>query len=219
MILKTLDRIFENIWSRKLAFFGVFMVVVTLTYAFLVIIDFIPEAPSEDTDATALVSEDVEEVADFEPAQRFGEDATPDKIIFDTLDKEVAILNPNTTAVAALDTALLSGVVRHPDSATLLSNGTMFFFGHSSYLPVVRNKNYQAFNGIQDMRWGDTIRVQSADFEYVYRVDRVYEAKASTATVELVEGTPRLVLSTCNTFGAKEDRHIVEATLVDSYPL
>jgi len=218
MILHTLNEAFENIWSQKLRFFGVFMIVVTLTYALLVVVDFIPEAPNAD-EADKVVTQTEVDTFDNEPVPQFGADATPDKIIFDTLDKEVAVLNPNTTAVAALDSALLSGVVRHPDSADLLSKGTMFLFGHSSYLPIVHNKNYQAFNGIQDLEWGDKIRIQSADFEYVYRVDRMYEAKASTASVELIEGTSRLVLSTCNTFGSKEDRHIVEATLVDSYAI
>jgi len=217
-LFQSLDQVFEAMWRNKVPFFGVFLVVVTLTYAVLVMIDFIPEPVTDDENEP--ITEVVDE--DDEPARavaRVGADATPDRIIFDTLDKEVAILNPNTTSIAALDNALLSGVVRHPDSANLLEDGTMFLFGHSSYLPVVHNKNFQAFNGIQNLEWGDKIRVQSGDFEYVYRVDRTYETKATTAEVEIITGTKRLTLATCNTFGSKEDRYIVEATLVDSYAL
>jgi len=197
------------------------MVVVIITYAVLVIVDFVPEEPEKtaETSADAESAVSIEDAREIDPAERFGSDRTPDKIIFDTLDKEVAVLNPASSDINTLDNALLSGVVRHPDSADLLDKGTMFLFGHSSYLPVVHNKNFQAFNGIQNLKWGDKIRVQSGDFEYVYRVDREYEAKASTASVELIEGTSRLILSTCDTFGAKEDRFIVEATLIDSYPI
>jgi len=204
-----------------MSFFGVFMIVVTLTYGFLVYIDFVPETPSSSATSTDATTTDTSTVTEGNAATpQLGQDPTPDKIIFDSLGgKEVNVLNPTSSSIDVLNNDLLSGVVRHPDSADLLSNGTIFLFGHSSYLPVVHNKNFQAFNGIQDLKWGDKIRLRSSDYEYVYRVDREYEAKASTAEVELIQGTPRLTLSTCDTFGSKEDRFIVEATLVDSYPL
>jgi len=188
--------------------------VVLLTYGVLYVIDFIPESPE-----TASSTPSAATAANEAPVIRAGVDATPDKIIFDTLGKEVNILNPESADIPTLDSALLSGVVRHPESADLLQDGTVFLFGHSSGLPNVINKNFQAFNGIQNLKWGDKIRIQSSDFEYVYRVDRVYEAKASTAEVSLVAGTATLALATCNSFGSKDDRFVVEATLVDSYPL
>jgi LPXTG-site transpeptidase (sortase) family protein len=144
----------------------------------------------------------------------------PVTVIFDSLDnRQVTVLNPISNKIADLDEALLEGVVRHPDSADFQSEGTIFLFGHSSYLPSVINKNFQAFNGIQKLQWGDTVRLQSLDREYVYRVDRVYQAKASDAEVEITRGEAKLTLATCNSFGSKDDRYIVEATLVDSYPL
>lgn len=221
MALKGLEQAFDRAWARKRRFFAVFMVVVTLTYAFLYVIDFIPEAPSEkpasatQTDAPVVATQPVVE----EETRVASEDPTPDEIIFDSLGKSVAVLNPTSSDVATLDNALLSGVVRHPDSADLLSEGTVFLFGHSSYLPVVHNKNFQAFNGIKDLKWGDKVRLRSSDYEYVYRVDRVYEVKATSAEVVIASETHKLTLVTCNTFGSKEDRFVVEASLVDSYPL
>jgi len=142
-------------------------------------------------------------------------DALPVKIIFDALDERVVpVLNPASRSVEALDTALLSGVVRHPDSADFERVGTILLFGHSSYLPSVINKNFQAFNGIQKMTWGDIIRLQSSDTEYVYRVDRVYEVSANDAEIEIAAGEAKLTLVTCDSFGAKTDRFVVEATLV-----
>lgn len=212
------DQILQEILGRKYAFLGAFFVVVFVTYALLVWIDFIPESPEAENVAETLTDKPAGGSGVTErPGAAVAADPTPDMIHFPSLGREVAVVNPVDASVAALDDALLSGVVRHPESGDLMSEGTMFLFGHSSYLPVVYNKNFQAFNGIQDLEWGDQVIVQSSDFEYVYRVDRVYEAKASEASVELIDGRSRLVLATCNTFAAKEDRHIVEATLVDSY--
>lgn len=209
-----LGAILTDIWREKGAFFFVFFLVVALTYAALFAVGFVPEPKEEAAEAAPAASQKNEAppAALMPPAPPA--DPTPDRIIIDALGREVSVNNPQSRDIEALDAALSSGVVRHPSSADLLSNGTMFLFGHSSYLPQVLNRNYQAFNGIEDLSWGDTVRVQSATHEYLYRVDRVYEVAASVAQVEIVHGAPKLTLVTCNNFGAKEDRFVVEATLV-----
>ncbi len=202
--------------EERLVFFLVFVGVLTLTYGFLFVIDFLPEKSTgvyEDVYAEEVKSEILEE--EIETALPV--DPYPTRIIFDTLDeREVPVLNPNSRSVEALDTALLSGVVRHPDSADFERVGTIFLFGHSSYLPNVINKNFQAFNGIQKLTWGDTIRLQSSDTEYVYRVDRVYEVSADDAEVKIVSGEAKLTLVTCDSFGSQSDRFIVEASLIET---
>lgn len=145
--------------------------------------------------------------------------ALPVRIEIDALDRVVPVLNPTSRRVSDLDAALLSGVVRHPDAANFNQEGNMFILGHSSRLPNVINKNFQAFNDIETLRWGDTIRVYSADMVYVYRVEKVYEAKASTASVPIAGTGKMLTLATCNSFGSVDDRHIVEAKLVSQQPL
>ncbi len=212
--------------EERVVFFLVSMGVLTLTYGFLFAIDFMPEKPEEDTDIAATSTAPnifvnnaavIEEEMVEEPIVA---DPYPIRIIFDTLDgRSVSVLNPESRSIEALDAALLSGVVRHPDSADFEDEGTIFLFGHSSYLPKVINKNYQAFNGIQKLVWGDTIRLQSSDMEYVYRVDSVREASALDAEVEIEMGTSKLTLVTCDSFGSKSDRFIVEATLIKSYAL
>jgi LPXTG-site transpeptidase (sortase) family protein len=204
--------------ERKVTFFFVAVGVIALTYGFLYLVDFLPEKPDAANDASQMMngtttkgSEDASSIAVAHPL--------PVKIIFDSLDREVPILNPESDDVATLDAALLEGVARHPDSADFENTGTMFLLGHSSHLPIVHNKNFQAFNDIEKLGWGDTIRVQSADTEYVYRVDKVYQAKASDAEVPLQFVMPRLTLVTCNSFGTKEDRYVVEAYLVETRPL
>lgn len=144
----------------------------------------------------------------------------PRRIIFDAIDgKVVPVLNPTSRTVEDLDTALLSGTVRHPDSADYSADGNVFILGHSSYLPNVFNKNFQAFNGIQNMTWGDRIRVQTDTTEYTYRVQEVYKGKAEDLFIPNTPGEARLTLATCNSFGAKEDRFIVEAVLIDQKSL
>jgi LPXTG-site transpeptidase (sortase) family protein len=205
--------------EERVVFLLVAMGVLTLTYGFLFAIDFIPEKSDE---AEAIAPADTAQLNIHEEDMQaaVAVDPYPMRIIFDTLDeKTLTVLNPESHTIEALDQALLSGVVRHPDSADFEDVGTIFLFGHSSYLPKVINKNFQAFNGIQKLKWGDTVRLQSSDMEYVYRVDTVKEVSALDAEVEIEMGTPRLTLVTCDSFGSKSDRFIVEATLIKSYAL
>lgn len=228
--------------EERLVFFLVFTGVLALTYGLFFVIDFLPEKPvvQESTIRTvpSVSSETVDSqsvsnpednspvvVKDEIPASQgvvaMSEDVDPypKRIIFDTLDKEVPVLNPSSHTTESLDIALLSGAVRHPDSADFVQEGTIFLFGHSSYLPTVINKNFQAFNGIQKLKWGDTVRLQSSDTEYVYRVDRVYETSAIGAEIPIETGKSKLTLVTCDSFGSKSDRFVVEATLMKKVAL
>lgn len=207
------------------AFLGVFFVVMVLGYGFLYYIDFVPEAPREANtapeaiDTAEIIATTTPEVHEAPEAAAWG-DPFPVSITIDRLGKTVSVLNPSSRSIADLDAALLKGVVRHPDSGDLNDNkGNMLILGHSSYLKNVFNKNYQAFNDIQKLQWGDTIRLRSRDTEYVYRVDKVYEAKASTVSIPTTSTEQKLTLATCDTFGAKEDRFIVEATLISKKAL
>lgn len=219
-----IDQLFvivTKIQARLSVFLGVFFVTIALTFSILYIVDFLPETPeapepSATAVAVAATTTDEDTAIEREPvAAVFQGDATPDVIIIDALDKTVPILNPTSRAIPDLDAALLSGAVRHPDSADFSADGNMFILGHSSYLPNVFNSNFQAFNGLQNLTWGDRIRVQSADTEYIYRVERVYQAKASELIVPHTPGEARLTLATCNSFGSVDDRHMVEAVLID----
>jgi LPXTG-site transpeptidase (sortase) family protein len=78
----------------------------------------------------------------------------------------------------------------------------------------VFNKNFQAFNGIQGLAWGDKIEVFSGDQIFEYRVEKVYKANAQDATVPIAGAGYKLTLATCNSFGSVDDRWIVEAKRV-----
>lgn len=181
-----------------------------------------PEEPSsveEDTSALVTVPEPTAPIAVDTEVDRPTASALPVRIEIDALDRVVPVLNPTSRNVNELDTALLSGVVRHPDAANFNQDANMFILGHSSRLPNVINKNFQAFNDIETLQWGDVIRVYSTDTVYVYRVDTVYEAKASIASVPIAGTGKMLTLATCNSFGSVDDRHIVEAKLVSQQAL
>ncbi len=238
--MNTLFTIVDQIMARKIAFLAAFFVFFTLSYGMLSVFDFLPEpvavvtkpATTQASSSLAVLETQVvvspaatTTVANTAPNKpttplvSVKGDALPIRMTIDALDRTVTILNPASRSNVLLDEALLRGVIRHPDSATLKEEGNLFILGHSSYLPVVHNKNFQAFNGIQTLKWGDTIRVYSSDTEYVYRVEKSYKALASTLTVPVAGKGHKLTLATCNSFGSKDDRYIVEATLIQSNKL
>lgn len=208
---------------RKGAFLATFFVVFLSSYALLAWLDFLPELVLEPklivvenpvsvpvtgiTDSTSEVGS-ITEVTPLTPVY-------PNTLRIPKLDTTVTVLNPTSRAVPDLDAALLEGVVRHPDSATLEQLGTVFILGHSSYLPAVRNKNFQALNGIQNLKWGDEILIDAAEGIYVYRVEKVYRAQVADVTVPIAGTSKKLFLATCNSFGTVDDRYIVEADFLE----
>ena len=141
-------------------------------------------------------------------------------IIIPKLGINAAVMLPASTNIDLLNNELLKGVVHYPGSALPNENGNVFLFGHSTGLKVVHNKNFEAFNRIQELSAGDIVRVQYGEREFWYRVTSVSVKKADEALVDLRSGPGRkLTLSTCNVFGAKDDRFVVEADFVKSYPL
>ena len=220
---KTLiDRLLE----RQFSFIGVFFVVFFSTYLLLVAIDFIPEPAAKEIETNEIndtKTETHQGIKQTAAAQTAIADemspVLPEEIYIKKLDKTIEVLNPTSREVADLDAALLSGVVRHPDSAKLGQAGNVFILGHSSYLPAVLNPNFKAFNGIQDLAWGDEIEVISGDTVFVYRVDRVYRAEAQELVVPIAGDENKLTLATCDSFGSVDDRFIVEATQISTRSL
>lgn len=216
MIISVIERALE----KKYAFFGVFFLVFLFSYLVLVAIDFVPEPKIENTEQTNAEMAVVEVQQSLEeqfllPMSDVSNPVFPTSIYIEKLDRTVPILNPESREVADLDRALLEGVVRHPDSANMAQDGNVFVLGHSSHLPTVVNKNFQAFNGIEDLAWGDKIEVKTGEYAMVYEVEKVYKASASDLTVPVSGTGPRLTLATCNSFGSKDDRFIVEAKRVE----
>ncbi len=141
----------------------------------------------------------------------------PERITASAIGLDLLIQNPATKDADALDVLLSAGPVRYPDSALLGEGGTMFVFAHSSHLPIVHNKMYQAFNRINELGVGDTIVVSGASRTDTYRVTSVRHTDASEEMIDLASGgAGKLVLSTCDTFGKKTARWVVEAEIISA---
>jgi len=137
----------------------------------------------------------------------------PSRIIIDKIGVDAVISNPASTDVSILDGYLKDGAVRYPESG-LLGVGNMFIFGHSTSIAVVHNQAYKTFNGLNNLKSGDIIKVYGSSKIYTYSVTSVRLVDQNQALVEFGGNKNMLTLSTCNTFGAKSERYVVEADFV-----
>lgn len=126
---------------------------------------------------------------------------------------DTAVSNPDSTDIAVLDQYLTRGAVRYPGSGKI-GEGNMLLFGHSSNWKVVKNPAYKAFNNIWELKAGDEIYIKSATGTYLYKVRGVKLVDASEELVDFSAKGNILTLSTCDTFGKKQDRYVVEADYV-----
>ena len=185
-----------------------FVALFALAFMFLAGVDMLPEPASSQS---------------LSQPDRFAQDPAsaelPVRIVAKSIGLDKTTANPASTDVETLDTALLGGTVRYPTSARLGEEGTVLIFGHSSYLPIVRNQNYKAFNGIQKLKVGETVSVYSATAEYRYTVTGVRLANATEDVIELPSTGKFLTLVTCDSFGTKSDRFVVTAQFQAAYTI
>lgn len=194
------------------SFLFTFLLTFTVTFAVLSAFGIVPESPSKDEPvevASGAKKLDTNPVVEAH--------AVPVRIVADAINLDVKVLNPVSQDIATLDAALLKGAVRYPSSGSLSDNNNMLVFGHSSGLPVIHNQNYKIFNNLKDLEVGDIVRVYSEKREYLYRVDTVSHVDASDALISFKVGEKKLTLSTCDSFGKKTERYVVEASFVGSY--
>lgn len=167
-----------------------------------------------DTTVSAPVALENETLSDSATAE------LPTRLIISSIDLDLAIQNPSTKDVDALDALLVNGPARYSGSAKLGETGTMIVFAHSSHLPIVHNKMFQAFNRIPELTAGDAVTVESGTKKYLYSVVSVTKADATDTRIDMSPslGT-RLVLVTCDTLTGKSARYVLEAKLIGTYDL
>lgn len=141
------------------------------------------------------------------------------RIVIPAIGVNAPIVIPPTTDATVMNLALMKGVVKYPSPHYAGEEGNILFFGHSSGLHNVQNKNFQVFNDIKKLEKGDVIKIRSSEREYIYIVTSVSVKPANDAKIELETTGKKLTLSTCDVFGNLEDRYIVEADFLGSYPL
>lgn len=145
----------------------------------------------------------------------------PERIIISSIGLDLAVQNPETRDIAALDELLKDGPARYVDSAKLgEAGGNMIIFAHSSNLPVVRNQMYKAFNEVKNLEAGETITIQGGGKNHLYVVTAVKKADASDTRIDMRHelGT-RLTLVTCDTLTSKDARFVVEASYIGTYEI
>lgn len=140
----------------------------------------------------------------------------PKHITINKINVDVSISTPDKTTISSLDAALNEGVVHYPGSGGIGGNRRMFLFGHSSRLPSVSNQAYRSFNGLHKLVNGDEITISGSGKRQTYRVTSVEVVDEDEALVSFGGSGGKLTLSTCTTFGSRENRVVVQADLVDS---
>lgn len=201
--------IIPQILRQPKAFSASFVALFLLSYVFLFGVGATPEPKVADADTLTRSQESAEQVAPEAPV----------RVVAGAIGLDIKVNNPVSTKIAVLDEALLTGAVRYPSSAVLGAEGTVLLFGHSSYLPVVHNQAYRAFNEIQNLKTGQIVSVYSTTAEFRYEVTGVRLADATEDVVELPPTGKHLVLVTCDTFSKKTSRFIVTADFVGTYAL
>lgn len=135
---------------------------------------------------------------------------TPDRIIIDKIDVDSTIQKPQSQLVSVLDNALTKGAVYYPGSGSI-ENGNMLVFGHSTNWQVVRNQAYKTFNGLEKLNANDEITIEADGKTFIYKVQTVALLDENQAEIKLNKTGRYLTIATCNTFGAKQERWVVQA--------
>ncbi|MBU6320992.1 MAG: sortase [Patescibacteria group bacterium] len=206
-------------WGRKWSFSGLFLVIFALMVLLLARLDLLPDPPAAAADGGAAAGSAAATIAATTTAVSPAVPEAPVKIEIAKIGLSATIADPATTDTNVLDALLLKGAVRYPTSAKLNEDGNVVIFGHSSYLPIVKNQAYKTFDGIQKLSAGDLITVYSSDAAYTYAVRTVAKEKASNAAIPLAVAGRVLTLSTCNSFATTDDRFVVTADFVESHPI
>ncbi len=200
------------VYERKWSFLGVFALVLSGSVLILSALNLLPNPPRAHTEPDVVLG-----ASPVMPASSAAQREMPVKIVIPAISLSATVENPTSTDIKILDTYLLKGAVRYPTSALLGETGNVVIFGHSSYLPVVGNQAYKAFNGIQKLVAGDIIVVYAESAAYTYQVKRVSKESAIEGGIPLsIEGRV-LTLATCDSFGTKSDRFVVTADFVESH--
>lgn len=216
-------RIVRNAYAKKWSFLAAFFGALVITITLLGAADLLPEPRSVEEALAPEISLGSSPLVAAPSAAAKPVAATkkefPQAIRIPAIGLSVDVMNPAKTDIATLDDALLAGAVRYPGSATLGAEGNVVIFGHSSYLPVVHNQAFKAFNGIEKLRIGDRITIEGTEKAYLYAVEEVGSADAESDAIPLSVDGSLLTLSTCDSFGAKTDRFVVVARLIETRDL
>jgi LPXTG-site transpeptidase (sortase) family protein len=187
----------------------------TATFIVLYVFGLVPESlrPSREVVQAPAAPQKIVRRTDINDAEAtIASETRPSRVIIPKIGVDSTIQHPQSPNVDVLDAALTKGAVYYPGSGTI-EQGNVFLFGHSTNWQIVRNDAYKTFNDLDKLKTGDIITIWGEDGEiYKYSVETVTLANENTAFVSLdTNGRRLLTISTCNSFGAKQDRWVVQA--------
>lgn len=137
----------------------------------------------------------------------------PIRLVIPTIALDTVVVNPKNTNHEVLDAELQKGAVHYPGSG-YPGSGNMFLFGHSTGFSVVQNQAYKVFNKLKNLKQGDEITVYGKVGVYTYRVTSVKKAPKESVLVTFDTKKNMITLSTCDSFGKRTDRYVVEGDLI-----
>lgn len=206
----------ENFYYNGIYFIFVLVAVFSITYGTLYYFNITPKGMGR--------GEDIEEdyttdywLGDYDIKNDYVEtyETKPDRILIPKINVDTTVAKPNSRDVSVLDQFLTKGSVYYPGSGTI-EKGNIFIFGHSTTIKVVRNQAYKTFNGLEKLQYGDEIFVETERGKYVYKVNTVKLLNENDALIIFDNSKRLLTLTTCNTFGQKQERWVVEAEFYKS---
>lgn len=203
--------VIPQILEHPLAFAAAFLAFFFIAFIFLAAVGATPD-PLSVTPSDTASTNTVATTPDSPEA--------PVRVVAKDIGLDIVVVNPASSDIGILDEALKGGAVHYPTSAPLGINGTVLLFGHSSYLPVVYHQYYKTFDGIQNLKTGQIVSVYSGTTEYRYAVTGVRVADSADEDnnrIPLLSDNKYLTLVTCDSFAAKSNRFVVEATFVGAY--
>lgn len=229
-----LKGVLAGLFSRNEVYFGTFFIVFFLiTFTLFYALGFMPKEFASSAEKPTLVAQIQEETfkemgisledstsentpnasiktpSDAKPLNTLSSEKAV-RIEASTISLNATIYTPASNSYNALNTALTKGAVYYPGSGNVLA-GNMFIFGHSTSFKIVNNPAYKIFNNIKSLKTGDEINVYTANKKYTYIVTNVKLVDSREAMVDFKNTGRMLTLSTCNSFGQKSDRYVVEA--------
>lgn len=194
---------------------GIFLI----TYVVLAVVGFVPEefkfVKTRPISEPSQYQTHIDNTAPTPSEDSLDSNLIPTKIEIPSIGVSSIIQTPQSVDVSVLDSALTKGAVYYPGSGTL-QNGNMFIFGHSTNWKVVNNQAYKTFNGLDTLKTGDQIELTSNNKKYIYSVLNVKLANEDDAFVNFNSDGRMLTISTCDTFGKKQDRWVVQAQFVET---
>ena len=200
---------FEIIRKNIGKFIILWLIILIVSFAVLSLLGLVPEEEKD------VIIKETPSVESLDEKLANISIALPQRVVIDEIGVDININNPQSRNIDVLDVSLNAGVVRYPSSGLLGQKTNMLLFGHSSHLPIVRNRSYKAFNDLEDLEIGSKVSIFSGTHQFIYIVKSAEEANAENALVIFESDKREITLSTCNSFGNLDDRFIVKADLVD----